>query len=86
MEVLGPICGLVKYGVGCAILNLLAAVDFAEHGMVMRKFEPVIEFEYVLFLPTFRPPSRLALQFIELLKQTRDRLPPPVPVAHDAGG
>ena len=86
MEVLGPICGLVKCGVGCAILNPLAAVDFAEHGMVTRKFEPVIEFEYMLFLPTFRPPSRLAVQFIELLKQTRDRLLPPAAMAHDAGG
>jgi DNA-binding transcriptional LysR family regulator len=70
------ICALVKRGVGCAILNPLAAVDFPDQGLLIRKFEPVIEFEYMLFLPTFRPPSRLAVQFIELLKQTRDRLAP----------
>lgn len=68
------VCGLVKRGVGCAILNPLGASDFAEQDLVMRRFEPVIEFEYMLYLPTFRPPSRLAIQFIELLKQTRDRL------------
>jgi len=68
------VCGLVKRGVGCAILNPLGASDFAEQDLVMRRFEPVIEFEYMLFLPTFRPPSRLAIQFIEMLKQTRDRL------------
>lgn len=71
------VCGLVKRGVGCAILNPLGAADFAGHGLVMRRFEPLIEFEYMLYLPTFRQPSRLAVQFIELLKQVRDRLAPP---------
>ena len=69
------ICGLVRNGVGCAILNPLSAADFAEHGIVLRRFEPIIEFEYMLYLPTFRPVSRLAGEFIELLKQVRDRLP-----------
>lgn len=68
------VCGLVKRGVGCAILNPLGASDYAEQGLVIRRFEPLIEFEYMLYLPTFRPPSRVAVQFIELLKQTRDRL------------
>jgi DNA-binding transcriptional LysR family regulator len=68
------VCGLVKRGVGCAILNPLAVADFVELGLVMRPFHPVVEFEYMLYLPTFRPPSRLAIEFIELLKQTRDRL------------
>lgn len=71
------ICGLVRRGVGCAILNPLSAADFADRGIVLRKFEPLIEFEYMLYLPTFRPPSRLAVQFIQLLKETRDRLVPP---------
>lgn len=67
------ICGLVRLGVGCAILNPLSAADFAQHGIVLRRFEPAIEFEYMLYLPTFRPPSRMAGEFIDLMKQVRDR-------------
>jgi len=70
------ICGLVRRGIGCAILNPLTAADFSQEGIVLRKFEPAIEFEYMLYLPTFRPPSRMAAEFIELMKQVRDRLVP----------
>jgi DNA-binding transcriptional LysR family regulator len=68
------ICALVKRGVGCAILNPLSATDFADEGIVLRTFAPAIEFEYMLYLPTFRPPSRVALEFIQLLKRARDEL------------
>jgi DNA-binding transcriptional LysR family regulator len=68
------ICALVKRGVGCAILNPLSATDFADKGIVLRTFEPAIEFEYMLYLPTFRPPSRVALEFIQLLKRARDEM------------
>lgn len=69
------ICGLVLRGVGCAILNPISAMDFVPRGIVLRPFEPVASFEYVLYLPSRRPPSRIASQFIELLKQARDEVP-----------
>lgn len=68
------ICGLVRLGVGCAILNPLSATDLAAQGIVLRPFEPAIEFEYMLYLPTSRPPSRMANEFIELMKHVRDRI------------
>jgi len=39
----------------------------------------------MLLLPTFRPPSRLAVQFIELVKQTHDRLLPQAATMYGAG-
>lgn len=68
------ICGLVRLGLGCAILNPLSATDLAAQGIVLRRFEPVIEFEYMLYQPASRPASRMATEFIELMKTVRDRM------------
>jgi len=66
------ICGLVQRGVGCSILNPISAGDFSERGVVLKPFEPEVRFEYMLYLPAHRPPSRVASTFIEMLKAARD--------------
>lgn len=82
------ICGLVRRGVGCAILNPISAVDFEPHGLVLRPFEPSVTFDYMLYRPAHRPPSRIAKRFIELLTEERDRagLPPSRPAAASVPG
>ncbi|WP_332771321.1 LysR substrate-binding domain-containing protein [Phenylobacterium sp.] len=70
------ICGLVREGIGCSILNPLSVDDFAGQGLVVRPFEPTIEFQYMLFMPPARPHSLLASKFIEYLKaEPTSRLP-----------
>lgn len=68
------ICGLVMRGVGCAILNPISAVDFESQGLVLRKFEPAIQFEYLLYRPANRPTSLLAKRFIDLLISHRESI------------
>lgn len=66
--------GFVMRGVGCAILNPVSARDFLAHGVVVRRFEPEIRFEYMLCTPEHRLPSKVALAFIEAMKVARNRL------------
>ncbi len=66
------ICGLVAHGIGCAIVSGASVAEHVTPGCVIRPFEPLIEFQYVLYLPTHRPPSRIAASFLEQLKHARD--------------
>lgn len=66
------ICGLVAQGIGCGIVSAVSVVEHLTVGCVIRPFEPVIEFNYVLYLPSHRPPSRITESFLEHLRQARD--------------
>ena len=66
------ICGLVAHGLGCAIVSAASVTQHLTPGCVVRPFEPRIEFQYVLYLPSHRPPSRIASSFLEHLRQARD--------------
>lgn len=66
------ICGLVSQGIGCAIVSAVSIADGLTPGCVSRPFEPAIEFQYMLYLPSHRPPSRIAEKFLALLMQARD--------------
>lgn len=68
------VCGLVMQGVGCSIINPAAATEFVPQGMIVRPFEPRIEFEYMLHTPLLRPLSQTALRFIELMSELRDEM------------
>ncbi len=68
------ICALVMQGLGCSILNPVTAADYAERGLVVRRFAPEVYFEYMLFTPKLRPVSQVALAFIAMLEQHRDRM------------
>lgn len=67
-------CSLVAQGVGCSIVNPATAVDFLTHGLVIRPFRPRIEFEYMLYTPSRRPLSQIALRFIETMASIRDEM------------
>lgn len=66
------ICGLVLKGVGVSIINPITAMDFIERHLEARRFEPEIQFEYMLFLPKHKPLSRLTQSFLEILEEARD--------------
>ncbi len=68
------ICGLVLEGVGCSILNPITSADFAMRGLVVRPFEPLIEFQYVLYTPVHRPLSIAALRFLQTMRDVRDTM------------
>jgi DNA-binding transcriptional LysR family regulator len=68
------ICGLVMRGVGCAILNPISAIDFEGQGLVLRRFEPAIQFEYLIYRPANRPTALLAQRFIDLMKSHRESI------------
>ncbi|WP_066709946.1 LysR family transcriptional regulator [Sphingomonas adhaesiva] len=68
------ICALVLQGVGVSILNPVTADDHVQHGLVVRPFEPRIEFEYMLFTPSLRPTSQVAQRFLEFMVAKRERM------------
>ena len=68
------ICGMVLEGVGCSIVNPVTALDFIDRSLIVRRFTPRVEFEYMLFLPMHRPLSRTTASFMELLEQTNREL------------
>jgi len=67
------ICGLVLKGVGVSIINPITAMDFIERNLEIRRFEPEVIFEYMLFLPAHKPISLLAQSFLNVLEETRDQ-------------
>lgn len=68
------ICKLVMQGLGCSIVSPATAADFLHEGIVLRPFEPRVEFEYVLHTPSLRPLSQTALRFIETMELVRDTM------------
>src|SRR3546814_12131976 len=51
-------CNLVTLGVGCSIVNPATAIGFVSQGLVILPFRPSIEFEYLLYTPSFRSEER----------------------------
>lgn len=68
------ICGLVLEGVGCSILNPVTACDYVARGLIVRPFDPRIEFEYMLFTSIMRPLSQMAQRFVGFMTERRDRM------------
>jgi DNA-binding transcriptional LysR family regulator len=66
--------GFVMRGLGSSILNPVSARDFAPHGVLIRRFEPEVRFEYILCMPEHRLPSKIASTFIDAMKAARGRL------------
>ena len=64
--------GLVAQGLGCAIVSSASVAQNLTPGCIVKPFEPAIEFQYMLYLPSHRPPSRIAGTFLQHLKQVRD--------------
>lgn len=67
------ICNFILNGAGVSILSPFAAIDYCRLGLIMRRFKPAVLIRYLLAVPTSRPQSVLAMEFITHLKSQRDR-------------
>lgn len=63
-------CSLVAQGLGIAIVNPLAALDYRHTGIVTKPFMPAIKHAGYLIYPKGRPDDRLISSFVNTLKAT----------------
>ncbi|MBS0849437.1 LysR family transcriptional regulator [Citrobacter sp. JGM124] len=63
------VCAMVKAGIGISIVNPLTALDYAEQGVVVRRFSETVPFTVSLIRPLHRPASALVDAFSEHLQR-----------------
>lgn len=63
------ICAMVREGIGLAIVNPLTALDYAGHGVHIRRFSVSVPFSISIVRPIHRPPSRLVTIFENSLSE-----------------
>jgi len=63
------VCAMVRAGVGISIVNPLTALDYADSGVVMRKFSVAVPFTVSLVRPQHRPASALVDAFVSHLQR-----------------
>ncbi len=63
------VCAMVRAGVGVSIVNPLTALDYADSGVVMRRFSVDVPFTVSLIRPRHRPASALVDAFSQHLQQ-----------------
>ena len=56
---------LAARGVGVALVDPISAQDMQRSGLAIRPFAPAIAYEFAVFHPVDRPPSKLARSFAE---------------------
>lgn len=65
---------LVELGQGVGLVDSFTAYGFAKRGGRVIPFEPRLEFDVFLQIPTHRPISRAARRFLTTLKACRDEM------------
>ncbi|MBC3945283.1 LysR family transcriptional regulator [Erwinia persicina] len=63
------VCSMVKAGIGVSIVNPLTALDYADTGVVIRRFSIAVPFTVSLIRPRHRPASALVDAFSRHLHQ-----------------
>ncbi len=66
------VCAMVKAGVGVSVVNPLTALDYADSGVVIRRFSIEVPFTVSLIRPHHRPASALVDAFSQHLQQHID--------------
>ena len=67
------VCELALRGLGVGLVNLITALDYAERGLVVRKFSIDVSFACLLVLPASKVLSTTAREFLSLMRlQLRD--------------
>lgn len=62
------VCAMVRAGVGISVVNPLTALDYADSGVVMRRFSVEVPFTVSLIQPHHRPSSALVDAFVSHLQ------------------
>jgi DNA-binding transcriptional LysR family regulator len=63
------LCLLVNAGLGIGVTDPFTAERFAATGILIRPFEPVVEYEYGVLYPINRRPAESALDFTRYLRR-----------------
>lgn len=66
------ICSFVMNGAGISIVSPFAAADFSGHGLVMRRFRPVVQIDYAMAAASMRAQSAVTQKFLTFLDEERD--------------
>lgn len=65
------ICALVATGIGVGLVDPLTAEPFLGRGLVLRPFEPRLQFRTLIILPPNRPASRILQDFMAELDKVK---------------
>jgi DNA-binding transcriptional LysR family regulator len=68
------ICSLVQLGLGVGLVDPFTAADFKGRGVVAVPFRPAMEFHIGILYPAHRPLSRVAREFLMLLRNCRNEI------------
>jgi DNA-binding transcriptional LysR family regulator len=68
------IASMIAQGVGVGLIDPFTAADFRDKGVVALRFEPKIEFHVGILHPTHRPMSRVAREFLAVLRACRNEV------------
>lgn len=67
------LCRMVREGIGVAIVNPFTALNYAGHGIEVRRFSTTIPYTLSLVRPEHRPHSQVIERFVEVLRESCDR-------------
>ncbi len=62
------LCLLVQAGLGIGVIDPFTAQRFAQHGVLVRRFEPCVEYEYGLLYPIHSRKSEIVTDFATILR------------------
>lgn len=72
------ICAMVRAGAGISVVNPLTATDYADSGVVVRRFSVEVPFTVSLIRPLHRPRSALVDAFVTHLQQSLPQILTPL--------
>ena len=70
-QVVAGVATFVSYGLGVGFVDPFTALDFADKPLVAIRFEPAVEIRIGILHPTHRPMSRIARDFMGILRARR---------------
>jgi DNA-binding transcriptional LysR family regulator len=73
-QTMESVSAFIRQGAGVGMLDPLTAQRYAGDGIVMRRFEPAIDFKIALLLPRGRPQSAVLEEFISAVKSKFDAM------------
>ena len=72
------ICAMVRAGAGISVVNPLTALDYADSGVVVRRFSVEVPFTVSLIRPLHRPRSALVDAFVAHLQESLPQILTPL--------
>lgn len=69
----GAACAFARSGIGIAIVNEMLGVQYAGHGLVLRRFEPDFPHEYAFMTSADAPMTRVTQRFLAHCREFFER-------------